>query len=162
MRKIFLPLIILFFCFGHCRKNPQPDPNSFYFQCKIDGQLYIPSNCANCMDAKLLGDTTILINGNNGFQSVFFWSINSSGQPIIVTTYTLNDNPRYSAQYKNSTTTTDKFSTDATRTGKLTISTLDKTNKIISGTFFFQGYNPVQNKTASITEGKFRINYITN
>jgi hypothetical protein len=158
MRKILLFIsVITLFCFAKCRKDREPDPNSFYFRCKIDGQLYVPGS----MDAKLLSDTTILINGNSGFESVAFWTINITGQPIIATSYILNDNPRRGGDYKTSTTTTDKFSTDATRTGELTISTLDKTKKIISGTFYFQGYNPIQNKTVNITEGKFRVNYIT-
>jgi hypothetical protein len=160
MRKIILPLIILFFCFSHCHKDQQPDPNSFYFQCKIDGQLYIPANCSNCMDAMLLGDTTLILGGNNGFQSVGI-GINDN-MNIKATSYILNEVIGSRGDYKFSTTTDDRYFTDASHTGQLTISTLDKTNKIVSGIFFFQGYNPVQNKTASITEGKFRINYITN
>jgi len=47
-----------------------PDNDYPYFQCKINGKTYIPNGCANCTKAMLLGDTTLLINGNAGFESV--------------------------------------------------------------------------------------------
>lgn len=150
--------------FATCNK-PQdtvPDPNSFYFRCKINGQTYIPNSCANCITCSILGDTTFLLGGNAGFEAVFIGVINTTGVQIISTAYVLNDNPRYGATYKNSTTTNDRFDTDATRTGQLVITSLDKSNRIVTGTFYFQAYNPVQNKTVDVTEGIFRLRYTTN
>ncbi|MEN9568787.1 MAG: hypothetical protein RL172_18, partial [Bacteroidota bacterium] len=49
--------------------------------------------------------------------------------------------------------------TDSLRTGQITISKLDKSNKIIEGSFYFQAYNPVQNKTVNVTNGEFRLKY---
>lgn len=114
------------------------------------------------MVAKLLGDTTLLINGNAGYESIAIGIINMTGRPIIATSYVLNDNPRYGADYKNSTTTNDKFDTDATWTGQLVITSLDKINHFVIGTFYFQAFNPVQNKIVDITEGQFRLKYTTN
>jgi len=53
----------------------------------------------------------------------------------------------------------DIFRTDSLRTGQLTITTLDKANKIIAGTFYFEAFNVIQNKTVRVTEGKFRLQY---
>jgi hypothetical protein len=50
---------------------------------------------------------------------------------------------------------------EVTDNGNITITTLDKTNKIIAGTFYFEAYNTVQNKTVNISEGKFRLQYRT-
>jgi hypothetical protein len=159
---LILPALLFTLIFATCNKTPPIPTDDFYFRCKINGQTYIPNNCANCMVAKLLGDTTLLINGNAGFESIAIGIINFTGQPIIISSYILNDNPRHGADYKNSTTTNDKFDTDATRTGQLVITSLDKTNRIIIGTFYFQAYNPIQNKTVDVTDGIFRLRYTTN
>jgi hypothetical protein len=145
-----------------CKKTTDPGSNDFYFRCKINGQTYIPNSCANCMGVKLLGDTTLLLNGNAGYETILIGVINATGIPITNQVYILNDNPRQGATYKNSTTTDNKFDTDATRTGQLLITALDKTNRSIEGTFYFEAYNPIQNKTVKVTEGEFRIKYTTN
>ena len=114
------------------------------------------------MVAKILGDTTFFLNGNRGFETIAIGIIKLNRVPISISFYTLNDNPQQRGIYKFSTTTNDKFETDATRTGQIQILTLDKTNRIISGNFSFQAYNPVQDRTVNITEGKFRLRYSTN
>lgn len=110
----------------------------------------------------LLGDTTLLINGNAGFESVAIGIINVTGKPIQVTTYTLNDNPRSGGDYKNSTVPIDIFNTDKNHTGQLQITTLDKTKRIIQGAFYFKAYNAYRDDSVYITGGKFRLNYTTN
>ena len=164
MKKILYILPAFFFTliFATCNKDPTPDNNYPYFQCKINGQTYIPNNCANCVGASLLGDTTLLINGNAGFESVAMGIINVTAEPIIATTYTLNDNPRSGGDYKNSTTPIDIFNTDRNHKGQITITTLDKTKRTIQGTFYFKAYNTYRNDSVSVTDGKFRLNYDTN
>ena len=158
--KIFTLLVLATIAIAaSCNKTPTPAPDDFYFRCKINGQTYIPNNCANCMVGKLLGDTALLINGNAGYETVL---IGVTNKPIIQTSYLLNSNITNGGTYKNSTTTTDRFDTDATRTGQLLLTSLDKANRIITGTFYFQAYNPVQNKTINITDGEFRLKYTTN
>lgn len=71
----------------------------------------------------------------------------------------MNDIIGRGGTYKNSYTTDDRFDTDVLRTGELSIIRIDKIKKEIEGTFFFQAFNPVQNKTVNITEGKFRLQY---
>lgn len=131
----------------------------YYIRCKIDGLDYLPNNCANCMRAQLLGDTVFLLNANAGFESVAIGIIKLDKIPIKTATYILNDNLQQNGIYDNSPEVNDIFKTDMNRTGQLIISSFDKTNKIVEGAFYFQAFNPVQNKTVNITDGKFRLKY---
>ena len=143
---------------SECRKTTTPE---FYFKCKVDGQEYIPNSCANCRVAKLLGDTTFLLSGNRDLESILIGIVNHNSVPITINTYTLDQRSEQKASYKNSTSFLENYNTDSARTGRLIITTLDKTNKIVSGTFNFVGYNAVRNKTVNISEGSFRLNYKT-
>jgi hypothetical protein len=129
MKKILLILSALFFAliFVTCKKSPIPDNNYPYFQCKINGQTYIPNSCANCLTCTVYQDTIFLLGANAGFETVGIGINDNSG--IKVTTYTLNDVIGRRGDYKNSTLTNDRYFTDATHTGKLTINTLDRTKK---------------------------------
>ena len=149
--------IAVLFLFSTCRKEePLPD---YYIRCKIDGEDYWPNKCANCMRGQLLGDTVFMMNANAGFQSVLLGVINKPS--FVLQKYTLN-RTESGGSYDNSPLVDDIFRTDSVYTGKLIITTLDKTNKIIAGTFYFQAYNPVQNKTVNITNGQFRLKYTDN
>lgn len=161
MKKILFVLPALFFTliFATCRKNPPPT-YEFYFTCKINGQVYIPG-LGNGLTCELLEDTTLLLGGNLGYQALGIGIVNKTDQLIITTTYILNDNPRFKGDYKNSTIPIDIFKTDALHTGQLKIILLDKTNKIIQGTFYFKAYNSYRNDSISVTGGKFRLHYIT-
>jgi hypothetical protein len=143
---------------SECRKTLTPE---FYFKCKVDGQEYIPNNCANCLTCTILGDTAFILGANRGYEVVLLGKINHNGLPIIATTYLLNEIPEQRASYDNSPTVNDIFKTDASHTGALDITTLDRANKIIAGTFSFKAYNPLQQKTVNVTEGSFRIKYTT-
>ena len=159
--KLFTLLILATIAIAaSCNKTPTPAPDDFYFRCKINGQTYIPNSCANCITCTIYKDTTFLLGGNAGFEAIAIGVINKP--EIIAKAYILNSNIANGGTYKNSTTTTDRFDTDATRVGQLIITSIDKVNRIIIGTFYFQAYNPVQNKTVDVTEGEFRLKYTTN
>ena len=154
----FIIALLPCFLFSKCKKDEVlPE---YYIRCKIDGLNYLPNNCANCMRGQILRDTVFLMNANADYQTVGIGFYD--GEKIGIKTYNLNGKTTGSAVYKNSTTTNDIFKTDSVRIGKLTVSVLDKTNKIIQGTFYFQAFNSLQNKTVTITEGKFRLKYTTN
>jgi hypothetical protein len=157
--KYFILLLIICSCTAaSCNKEKLPE---YYFKCKVEGQEYVPDDCANCRTAYLLGDTIILIQGSRSTETI---SLFSSDRNIKETTYTLNhERTKHDALYDNTIgNPSDIFRTDSIRTGQLSVITLDKTNKIIAGTFYFEAYNAVQNKTVKITEGKFRLQYKTN
>ncbi len=158
--KIIKTLFILFaLCcvFATCKKEDNPVTENLYFKCKLNGQDYIPSNCANCLQCEILHDTTFILGGNTGFQTLGI-GIND-GQGIKVISYTLNEVIGRRGDYKSSTIANDRYFTDASHVGLLTISSLDKTKKIITGTFSFTAYNAIQNNTVNITEGSFRLKY---
>jgi hypothetical protein len=162
MKKLLFILPALFFTliFATCKKNPTPDNNYPYFQCKINGKTYIPNNCANCLTCTIYQDTIFLLGANAGFEALTI-GINDNTE-IKATSYILNEIIGRQGTYKNSTLTNDRYFTDETHTGQLTITTLDKTNKTISGTFYFKAYNAYRNDSVSVTDGKFQLNYTTN
>jgi len=159
LKKIPLVIISIITISASCKKNTDPDPNSFYFQCKINGQTYIPG-LGNGLTCEILADTTLLLGGNIGFESVDIGIIKLDKISITVTTYILNNNLQQNGFYDNSPLVNDIYKTDSTRTGELNITTLDKANKIISGTFYFKAYNSYRNDSVSVTDGKFRLHYI--
>ena len=161
--KIFALLsLIIIAVSASCTKTAEIAQDDTYISCKINGQIYLPNNCANCAGAKLLGDTILIINSNAGYETMLIGVININGMPIVNMEYTLNDNPHYRGIYKNSTTTDDRFDTDAIRNGKILITSINKTKRIITGTFHFQAYNPLRNLTVDVSEGVFRFVYTTN
>jgi hypothetical protein len=157
MRQLILILTALVFLAPSCNKEHLPE---YYFKCKVDGKEYVPDNCANCRTADLLGDTVIILGGNRYVESI---AVTALEYPLQQKSYSLlskTTKGRGAAFYdKTIGNPSDIFRTDSLSTGQLTITTLDKTNKIIAGTFYFEAYNAVQNKTVSITEGKFRLQY---
>lgn len=106
-----------------------------------------------------MGDTTFIVFGNNGYESVSIGILKLDQIPISITNYTLNDNLQQNGLYDNSPLVDDIYKTDSIRTGVLQITTIDKNAQIISGTFSFEAYNVVQDKTVTVTEGKFRLKY---
>lgn len=163
---LFTKILLLFLSFtgifATCNKTPPIPTDDFYFRCKINGQTYIPNSCANCLNGTILGDTTFLLGANAGFEAILIGIIKLNHLPISITTYVLNNNLQQKALYKNSTLTNDKYETDSLHTGQLQIISLDKTNRIIQGTFYFKAYNSYRNDSVSVTEGYFRLKYTTN
>jgi hypothetical protein len=111
------------------------------------------------MKGQLLGDTTFLLNANAGYESVAVGIIKLDKTQIAEATYALNNSLQQNGVYDNSPQVNDIYKTDAIRVGELKITTLDKANKIIAGTFYFQAFNPIQNKTVNVSNGEFRLKY---
>ena len=154
-------LLIIIFSFmllnSSCKKDHLP---TFYFQCKVDGVLYEPDNCANCKTTELFGDSLLLLGMNVSTGGI---GIAVRKQTFSTGSYTfkklLLDNNSTGSFDNTIGNPSDIFRTDSTRTGVINITELDKTNKIIVGTFSFDAFNILQNKTVRVTEGKFRLNY---
>lgn len=160
LKIISLLIIAITTISASCKKTTDPGPNDFYFRCKINGQTYIPNGCANCITCTIYQDTIFIFGGNAGFETVGV-GINDNTN-IKVTSYILNDVIGRRGDYKNSTLTNDRYFTDATHTGQLEITKIDKAKKIMEGNFYFNAYNGYRNDSVSITEGKFRLQYTTN
>ena len=157
MRHLLTLLAAGLFIAASCNKEHLPE---YYFKCKVDGQEYTPDNCANCRNADILGDSVVLLQGSRGVESILLFGFS---KPFIAKSFILNEErTKHTADYDNTIgNPPDIFRTDSLRTGQLNITKLDKANKVIEGTFFFDAYNQVQNKTVKVSEGKFRLQYKT-
>lgn len=158
--KTFLSLALslsMFFLFATCKKDPPYDPNGYYIRCKVNGQLYLPENCANCMTCDLIGDTLLLIGANRGFETLVIGVRDSLS--VHIGHFPLNNSYNHNAYYKNSPITYDIFRTDSFHTGQINILKLDKGLRIVEGNFEFMPYNNYRNSTVSITEGIFRLKF---
>jgi hypothetical protein len=143
-----------------CNKTTVPDPNSFYFRCKINGQTYIPNNCANCLSFMLLEDTSLIANANAGFETIAFGINDKSG--IEIKTYRLINQGGQRATYENSPLTNDYYRTQNFNPGTLTITELNKTTNTMKGVFNFVAYHSLRAKDSLIfTEGSFYVRYTT-
>lgn len=154
---LLLPAIAYCFMFSKCRKE-EPLPE-FYFRCKVNGNDYRPNNCSNCSQADFLGDTTFLLGGNRDFEHVGLGYKDLDG--IKPGTYLLTKfgNKKGGGGYKNSTLTIDKYETDSIFTGVLSITSINKLDKTIQGTFTYNAFNEYRKDSVRITEGKFRLRY---
>ncbi|MGN6438227.1 MAG: DUF6252 family protein [Agriterribacter sp.] len=152
-----LAIFLLSSCFISSKCNKEEALGEYYFRCKIDGETYRPNSCANCMTAQILGDTVIMLQGNRDFEALTIGVINKPA--IEATSYLLNDNISSRGTYKYSTTVNDRYFTNATHTGMLLINTLNKQDKVVSGTFYYKAYNSYTEDSISITDGKFRLQY---
>lgn len=153
----YFALFLIASCFIFSKCNKEDALGEYYFRCKIDGELYIPNSCANCMQAQILNDTVFIVNGNAGFKSL---AIGIYDKDKIGTKTYLLYRIGSGGSYKFSTSSDDIFRTDSLRTGQLIIESLDRPNRTVSGTFYFKAYNPIQDKVVNITEGKFRLKYV--
>lgn len=172
------PLLLLLFCFAaiSCKKDgltKETQKGANTFSCLIDGKIYKP-----CSARPLLGgpsdpslDGGIYESGNGMSASVSAAGCDESGawekrvyleigKLTGAGTYLLSDlsNRLQYTTYENNTTRV--FSSLNTKSGRVIITKDDRTNKILSGTFEFEGAdNNEPGKIVKITSGRFDIKY---
>jgi hypothetical protein len=133
---------------------------TYYFNCKIDGQYFEPSKKLSLgyypLTAKLLYDNTQLrLHADNDRKTVdiFIFSLDSSSI----------QNKNYQFGKIGTTKTVAYFNSILTDSiynyGKINIAQLDKQNMIVEGNFYFDAYNATLNDTIHITDGKFKLKY---
>ncbi len=151
----FIIALIPCFLFSKCKKDEVlPE---YYLRCKVNGLDFQPNGCTNCTQCSLMGDTTLILGGNRDYETL--GTLIKDLTIIKVGNYPLSHLNGRMADYKNSTLPVDRFFTDSTHTGILYITLLDKTNKIIQGTFNFKAFNAYRNDSVTISDGKFRLKY---
>lgn len=162
LKTLSFTLLALITISASCHKNEYPEsgPNDSYFRCKIDGRLYIPNSCANCITCTIYKNSIFLLGGNAGYEALALGIIDKP--EILKKSYYLYSNIANGGTYKNVTNTDDRYDTDSSHTGHLEITSLDKTNRIIKGIFYFKAYNSYRDDSVNITDGKFRLKYTTN
>src|SRR5690606_36449 len=149
MRQLIFILAASFCLAAACNKEHLPE---YYFKCKVNGQEYVPDNCANCRTAKVLGDTLLILGANRYVETIAIYGLEYPLKEKIYDLLSKRNIGSGSAYYDNTIgNPVDIYRTQDTLPGQLSIATLDKTNKIIAGTFYFDAFNVIQNKTVRVT-----------
>lgn len=176
MRYFFI-LITVPFLFTACAKDvdalpPATETGANTFGAKVNGEYWIPQGfgilpTAEILEARYINPTDILINARNFGKTpneteFEFYIKDISGPGTFLFNQHTAVYPDESASYgyyiKRKFTPEDEWITDASHTGRIVITKLDKENKIISGTFEFQAvsmYNA--SVTLTVTEGRFDL-----
>lgn len=175
MYKILIGCLSLFL-FAACNKEveelpPATQTGANTFGAKVDGKFWVPKGFGpfpanDILEARFIGPTTVVINARN-----YASSPDETEFEILVTgitgpgTYQLNSNvvlPTTSSSYgyyvKRRLTPENEWLTSTVQTGYVTLTRVDVTNQIISGTFQFNAlniYNTPQQLT--VTEGRFDV-----
>lgn len=162
----FLPFLV------SCNKEKLTKPTQTganTFSCKINGQVYIPRNeafSANGIDVSLykngddpnFHDLWILTSApqfNPPRQLyIFIYKINQTG------TYPLKGSAYKYCQYFTLPPNEKEYNTKTTDVGEVVITKFDLTNRIMSGTFWFNAVNLKDpNDKVSITDGRFDLKF---
>ena len=171
------PLLLLFLtCFCSCKKDKltkETQKGANTFSCLIDGEVYKP-----CSEPRIIGDPPYIppLNGGlsvlgNGMMATVSASCHKSqawdkdvyieiGNFTGTGTYLLSDlsNRLLYSIYENNTIR--EYSSLNTKSGRVIITKDDRTSKILSGTFEFEGVdNNDPGKIVKITSGRFDLNY---
>jgi len=185
MNKLYvistLLIISTSFLQSSCEKNKIDDrlpPLTFEgkntFGCKINGVPWVPRGITNLggisyptsggyFETAFFPGIHILIKTNSSDGYIELFCRNYSGIGYLSSgKYFLNKNTgdihfgtgqihSYGYYYTNSKA----YFTDSLHNGLIEILKSDSNNKIISGRFEFEGYNPIDGKTYKITDGRF-------
>lgn len=168
-RRHFLLYLSLLFAVGmlfitnSCQKKdalPEPTTEGLNtFACKINGKVWIANGIPTGNKAievefkQLNADTFYLFIHTNGVEKDRVQlTLPKAVKGVNVLNYTLNE--PFGVYYDNKFQLF--FSRDA-NPGKVVITKLDTINRIISGTFEFEGMELVNKQKVSVTEGRFDI-----
>lgn len=176
MKNLFL--IALLSCFISCKKKeikdlpPATQTGANTFGLKLNGENWIPQGFIGIPDndllkARLLGDVLIITAQN--FSSsptetefeIKLYGVTGTGTYVLNTNTAYPNGPTsYGYHVKRRITPLDEWITSAAQTGSVTITKLDTTAQIVSGSFSYQAEN-LRNasQTISITEGRFDCRY---
>lgn len=176
MKKAFI-ISLLFLSFLSCKKEvtelpPATQTGANTFGLKLNGEMWIPRGFAGLPDndkliARLLGNVLIVTAqdlSSSPTETEFelrIFGVTGTG------TYSLNTNTSYPSgptnygyHVKRRFNPLDEWITSATQTGSVSITRLDTTAHIVSGTFQFNAQNLVNAaQTISVTEGRFDVRY---
>ena len=142
------------------------------FGLKLNGEIWMPQGFAGIPDsdllkARLLGDVLIITAQNfssspteTEFEMRIFGTTGTGTYLLNSNTSYPNGPTNYGYHVKRRVNPLDEWITSATQTGWVTITKLDTTARIVSGTFQFNAANLVNAaQTISVMEGRFDIKY---
>ncbi len=132
------------------------------FACKVNGQPFIDTSGGyfNCYYQLIEGKYHFGIGGSDKVQSLISIVLETKKKQIFENnTYPLlkniDGNAWAGSSFNPSSNSQTFATTDENYTGELTITKLDFTNHIVSGTFWYNIKNPYTNETVEIREGRF-------
>jgi len=175
MKKAILGLFFISLLLS-CKKKeikelpPATQTGANTFGLKINGENWVPQGFAGIPDsdllkARLLG-TMLVITAQNFASSptetefeMKIYNVTGTGTYLMNTNTSYPNGPTsYGYHVKRRLTPLDEWITSAAQTGSITITKLDTTAGIVSGTFQFNAENDIDaTKTITVTEGRFDI-----
>ena len=171
---VFGSLLVLAACSKKEVKElpPATQTGANTFGLKLNGENWVPKGFAGLPDndllkARFLGDV-LIINAQN-FQSsptetefeLRVFGITGPGTYLLNTNTTYPVGPTsYGYHIKRRVNPLDEWITTSTQTGSVTVTRLDTTAHIVSGTFQFNAANMTNpSQVIAVTEGRFDIRY---
>jgi len=176
MKNILVVLVCLLFLVS-CKKKvkelpPATQNGANTFGLKVNGEMWTPQGFAGLPDndllkARLLGNVLIVTAQNfsaspteTEFELKLFGVTGPGSYLMNMNTSYPNGPASYGYHVKRRLTPLDEWITSAAQTGSVTITKLDTTAHIVSGTFQFNAQNLSDaSKTISVTEGGVDIKY---
>lgn len=141
---------------------PETQTGAGTFACKVNGESFIDTSGGyfNCYYQYIDGEYYFGIQGLDEVDILTSVTLGTTKKTIseneILTLIENQDNNAWAGSRFLLNINSSNFSnTDQINTGELTITKLDFTNNIISGTFWFDVENPFTGETVEIREGRF-------
>ena len=176
MKKLLI-ISSAFFLLSSCKKEieelpPITQTGANTFGAKVNGALWVPQGfgpipASNILEARQMG-TDIVINARNFASSPNETEFQIYLQNVVATgVYPLNTNVShpstdvtYAYYVKRNINPENEWVTSAAYTGSVTISRIDQTNRIVSGTFEFNMINVYNSQQPlSVNEGRFDLRF---
>jgi VCBS repeat-containing protein len=166
--KRLLPVFAVLFFLAGCKKNvselpPPTGTGADTFGASVNGKLWTPQKfgimpSAEILEAHYIPDG-VIINARNfassPTESEFKFEIKGVNGPGV---YNLNtESGSYAYYVERKITPTGEWKTNAQHTGTVTITTDDRTNKILAGTFQFQAASLYGDGPVTVTDGRFDV-----
>lgn len=155
---VLLTLCLLLFACNKGDLNTHPVTSGEYLYCKVDGVDWYASKddmFAQAATGELHGDTILDVAGYQGLESIGI--LVYANKITTGVNYTLSTNGKGSNAGYDNDLSTKEFETDSLHLGTVTITRLDRTKKLVEGTFSFTAYHPVKQKVVKVTDGFFSI-----
>jgi hypothetical protein len=163
MKKIIVVLLSLIFAvfIFNCESTTEPkEESSKPFECKVDGEKWVPDAPNNEVTAALaygyLVITATRIEGTTGEQLTLFLG-GAAADTTINLGYVVGGS--YATFTRTAGTSSETFMTDAEHTGTVEITKLDSDKKKVEGTFSLTAKSVSSDNTVQVTNGSFSLTY---
>lgn len=168
--KNLLLLLIITLTLSCCSKDddnnvtlpPATQTGAGTFACKVNGQNFIDTSGGyfNCYYQFIDGEYYFGIQGRDENESMRTVVLSTTAKSIsegetLLLLENIDGNAWGGGRFNTDTVGGDASYTNSQYTGELTITKLDFTNNIVSGTFWFDIEHPVTGETVKIREGRF-------